>query len=400
MPTFFHSSINDFSIKLKPEHQEIQELARTFATNKIAPIANKIDQEDKIPDELIKKMSELGFFGVPYPTEYGGAGYDYLSMALVIEELARVSCAVSVIPVAHTLIAMPLTSFGTKDQKIQYLVPLAKGDKIGAHAMTEPGAGSDVAGITTTAVKDGDSWIINGTKTFCTNGDIADIFLIFARTSAIQDKRHLGLSAFIIERNTDGFTIGNPISKTGIRGSKSVELILEDVKIPDSDILGEEGKGFYVAMDCYDHGRIEIAAQGVGIAQAAIESAAKYITQRIAFGKPIMEFQGPQFLLAEASSELQASRLLTYWAASLRDQDKDFVSAACMAKMYATEAAERAALTAIKLGGSAGVATEYPMERYLRDIQVTKIYEGTNDIQRVTLGRLLYKETKNELGLT
>jgi len=266
--------------------------------------------------------------------------------------------------------------------------------------MTEPGAGSDVAGITTTAVKDGDSWIINGTKTFCTNGDIADIFLIFARTSAIQDKRHLGLSAFIIERNTDGFTIGNPISKTGIRGSKSVELILEDVKIPDSDILGEEGKGFYVAMDCYDHGRIEIAAQGVGIAQAAIESAAKYITQRIAFGKPIMEFQGPQFLLAEASSELQASRLLTYWAASLRDQDKDFVSAACMAKMYATEAAERAALTAIKLGGSAGVATEYPMERYLRDIQVTKIYEGTNDIQRVTLGRLLYKETKNELGLT
>ena len=398
MTKFLNPTVDDFSIYLKEEHKEIQDLARDFAINEITPIANKIDKDDHIPDSLIKKISELGFLGVPYPTKYGGAGYDYLSMAIVIEELARASCAVSVIPVAHTLIAMPLTSFGTDTQKQQFLIPLAKGEKIGAHAMTESGAGSDVAGISTKATKDGDNWVINGTKAWCTNGDIADTFLIFARTSEEQ-KRHLGISAFIVERGTPGFTVGNSLPKTGIRGSKSVELILEDVKVPHSNILGDEGKGFYVAMDCYDHGRIEIAAQGVGVGQAAIESASKYITQRNAFGRPIMEFQGPQFMLAEVTAELQASRLLTYWAASLRDQGRDFVSAAAIAKMYATEAGERAALTAIKLGGSAGVATEYPMERYLRDIQVTKIYEGTNDIQRVTLGKLLYKETKNELGI-
>jgi|TARA_B100001179_G_scaffold224111_1_gene202454 alkylation response protein AidB-like acyl-CoA dehydrogenase len=395
---FLNPDATDFSISLRDDHKEIQELARDFATNEVAPIANKIDEEDHIPNSLIKKMSELGFLGVPYPSEYGGAGYDYLSMAIVIEELARVSCAFSVIPVAHTLIAMPLTSFGTEDQKNKFLIPLAKGEKIGAHAMTEPGAGSDAAGISTAATKDGDDWIINGTKAWCTNGDIASTFLIFARTSD-EKKRHLGISAFIVERDTDGFTVGNSLPKTGIRGSQSVELVLDNVKVPNTNILGEEGKGFYVAMDCYDHGRIEIAAQGVGVGQAAIESASKYISQRIAFGQPIMEFQGPQFMLAEVAAEIQASRLLTYWAASLRDQGRDFVSAAAIAKMYATEAGERAALTAIKLGGSAGVAKEYPMERYLRDIQVTKIYEGTNDIQRVTLGKLLYKETKKELGL-
>ena len=398
MTKFLNPTIDDFSISLKDEHKDIQELARDFANNEIGPIANKIDAEDHIPDSLIQKMSELGFLGVPYPTEYGGIGMDYLSMAIVIEELARVSCAVSVIPVAHTLITMPLTSFGTEEQKQRFLIPLAKGEKIGAHAMTEPGAGSDPAGISTRATKDGDDWVINGTKAWCTNGDIANTFLIFARTSD-EKKRHMGMSAFIIERETPGFTVGNPLPKTGIRGSKSVELILEDVKVPHFNILGEEGRGFYVAMDCYDHGRIEIAAQGVGIGQAAIESASKYITQRKAFGQTIMDFQGPQFMLAEATAELQASRLLTYWAASLRDQGKDYVSSAAIAKMYATEAAERASLTAIKLCGSAGVATEYPMERYLRDSQITKIYEGTNDIQRVTLGRLLHKETKNELGL-
>lgn len=394
-------SISDYHIQLKPEHQEIQELAREFARNEIAPVADSIDKEDHIPEKIVRKMADLGFLGVPYPTEYGGVGSDYLSMALVIEELARISCAVSVIPVAHTLIAMPLFVYGSEDQKKRFLTPLAQGKKIGAHAMTEPAAGSDVAGIKTTARIEDDEWLLNGTKTFCTNGDIADLFLVFARTSDIIDeerKRHLGLSGFVLERGMEGFTVGNPIGKMGIRGSKSVELVFEGVKVPQVNLLGEEGKGFYMAMDCYDHGRIEVAAQGIGVAQAALDAAAKYDTQRIAFGKPIMEFQSPQFTLGEAASEIQAARLLTYQAASLRDQGKEFMPTACMAKMYATEVGERTALIAIRLAGSAGVATEYPMERYLRDIQVTKIYEGTNDIQRLTLGRLIYKEAKTALG--
>ncbi|MEE9283969.1 MAG: acyl-CoA dehydrogenase family protein [Nitrososphaerales archaeon] len=395
-------SISDYHIQLKPEHQEIQELAREFARNEIAPVADSIDKEDHIPEKIVRKMADLGFLGVPYPTEYGGVGSDYLSMALVIEELARISCAVSVIPVAHTLIAMPLFVYGSEEQKKRFLTPLAQGKKIGAHAMTEPAAGSDVAGIKTTAKIEDDEWLLNGTKTFCTNGDIADLFLVFARTSDIVDeerKRHLGLSGFVLERGMEGFTVGNPIGKMGIRGSKSVELVFEGVKVPQVNLLGEEGKGFYMAMDCYDHGRIEVAAQGIGVAQAALDAAAKYDTQRIAFGKPIMEFQSPQFTLGEAASEIQAARLLTYQAASLRDQGKEFMPTACMAKMYATEVGERTALIAIKLAGSAGVATEYPMERYLRDIQVTKIYEGTNDIQRLTLGRLIYKEAKTALGM-
>ncbi len=401
--TILSPSLSDCVINLDESHYDIQNLFREFAEDKIKPIADKIDKDDKIPDDLIRQLSELGAFGVPYPSEYGGAGYDYLSMAIVIEELARVSCAVSTIPVAHTLIAMPLYAFGTDEQKQKYLKPLASGDKIGAHAMTESSAGSDVAGIQTRATLDGDNWILNGSKTFCTNGDIADVFLVFARTSDLEPKaRHLGLDAFIIDRDTDGFTVGNPIPKTGLRGSKSVELHLENVCLSQNNLLkfnGETGKGFKLAMDCYDHGRIEVAAQGVGVGQAALESAAKYDTQRIAFGKPIMEFQGPQFMLAESASEIQSARLLTYLSASLRDQNKNFIPTACMAKMYSTEVAERAALNAIKLSGSAGVASEYPMERYLRDIQVTKIYEGTNDIQRLTLGRQIYKEAKSALGV-
>ena len=345
-------SISDYHIQLKPEHQEIQELAREFARNEIAPVADSIDKEDHIPEKIVRKMADLGFLGVPYPTEYGGVGSDYLSMALVIEELARISCAVSVIPVAHTLIAMPLFVYGSEEQKKRFLTPLAQGKKIGAHAMTEPAAGSDVAGIKTTARIEDDEWLLNGTKTFCTNGDIADLFLVFARTSDIVDeerKRHLGLSGFVLERGMEGFTVGNPIGKMGIRGSKSVELVFEGVKVPQVNLLGEEGKGFYMAMDCYDHGRIEVAAQGIGVAQAALDAAAKYDTQRIAFGKPIMEFQSPQFMLGEAASEIQAARLLTYQAASLRDQGKEFMPTACMAKMYATEVGERTALSAESL---------------------------------------------------
>jgi len=391
-------SVSDYSLTLAEEHREIQKLAREFAENEVGPIADKIDKEDKIPVEIVRKIGELGFLGVPYPAEFGGVGSDYLSMAIVIEELARISCAVSVLPVAHTLAAMPIYVHGTEEQKKKYLVPLAEGKKIGAHAMTEAAAGSDIAGIRSVARKEGDTYVINGSKVFCTNGDIAETFVIFARTNPPKEKRQLGISAFIVERGMKGFTVGKPIGKTGIHGSQSVELVMEDLVVPHENLLGEEDKGFYLALDCYDHGRIEVAAQGVGVGQAAMEAAAKYTAQRVAFGQPLLEFQGPQFMLGESSAEVSAARLLTYWAASLKDQGKDFAAAASMAKMYATEAGERAALLAIKLGGSAGVATEYPMERFLRDIQVTKIYEGTNDIQRLTLGRIIYKEAKVILG--
>ena len=392
-------SASEYSLTLGVEHREIQKLARDFAENEIAPIADKIDKEDKIPEEIVRKIGELGFLGVPYPAEFGGVGSDYLSMAIVIEELARISCAVSVLPVAHTLAAMPIYVHGTEEQKKKYLIPLAKGEKVGAHAMTEAAAGSDIAGIKSLARKEENKYIINGSKVFCTNGDVAETFVIFARTSPPpKEKRQLGISAFIVERGMKGFTVGKPIGKTGLHGSQSVELLMEDLVVPKENLLGEEDKGFYLALDCYDHGRIEVAAQGVGVGQAAMEAAAKYTAQRIAFGQPLLEFQGPQLMLGEASAEVSAARFLTYWAASLKDQGKDFAAAASMVKMYATEAGERAALLAIKLGGSAGVATEYPMERFLRDIQVTKIYEGTNDIQRLTLGRMIYKEVKIILG--
>ena len=344
------------------------------------------------------KKAEAGYAAITWPEEFGGLGGTAIQSVIYSQEEAKYNVPTGFFEIGLGMCIPTMMAWATKEQNERFVKPALYGEEVWCQLFSEPSAGSDVAGVRTKAEKDGDDWIINGTKAWCTNGDIANTFLIFARTSD-EKKRHLGISAFIVERDTDGFTVGNSLPKTGIRGSQSVELVLDNVKVPNTNILGEEGKGFYVAMDCYDHGRIEIAAQGVGIGQAAIESASKYISQRIAFGQPIMEFQGPQFMLAEVAAEIQASRLLTYWAASLRDQGKDFVSAAAIAKMYATEAGERAALTAIKLGGSAGVAKEYPMERYLRDIQVTKIYEGTNDIQRVTLGKLLYKETKKELGL-
>ncbi|HEY4673725.1 MAG TPA: acyl-CoA dehydrogenase family protein, partial [Nitrososphaerales archaeon] len=248
-------SVSEYSLTLSEEHREIQKLAREFAENEIAPIADKIDKEDKIPAEIVRKIGELGFLGVPYPAEFGGVGSDYLSMAIVIEELARISCAVSVLPVAHTLAAMPIYIHGTEEQKKKYLIPLAKGEKLGAHAMTEAAAGSDVAGIKSVARKEGNKYIINGSKVFCTNGDVAETFVIFARTNPPpKEKRQLGISAFIVERGMKGFTVGKSIGKTGIHGSQSVELIMEDLVVPEENLLGEEDKGFYLALDCYDHG--------------------------------------------------------------------------------------------------------------------------------------------------
>lgn len=386
----------DYVVKVDAQHEEFRHIIREFAAKEIEPIAKEIDRSNAVPDSLIKKGVELGLPGIGVREEYGGTGAGMLSLAIVVEEISRISAACSVVFVASYLVSEPLQEFGTEEQKRRFLVPLAKGQKFGAHAMTEPGAGSDVAGIQTTATKDDGEYVINGRKIFITNGDRADVFLVFARTSPppSPDKRHLGITAFLIERGTLGLQTGKKIETMGLRGSQPVEIILDQVRVPKENILGREGEGAYVALNTYDRGRIGVSAQGVGIAQAAYEAALKYAATRTAFESRLLEFQQVQFKLAEMAVELHSARLLTYWAASLLDQGKDFVKAASIAKIVATEAAEKAALAAMMIHGAYGVATDYPVERYLRDVQIIKTYEGTNDIQRLTIAKELIKELR------
>ncbi len=317
-------------------------------------------------------------------------------MVIAIEEIARVSAACSTVFVASHLVSEPLNEWGSAEQKKRFLVPMVSGEKIGAHAMTEPGAGSDVAGIKSTAKLHGTHWEINGRKTFITNGEIADLYLVFARTSPPPSarERHKGLSAFIVERGTEGFQVGSHIETTGLRGSQPSELILDHVKVPTDNLVGKEGDGFYIGVKTYDRGRVDVSAQGVGIAQAAYEAAINYAQTRTSFEKPLIEFQQVQYKLAEMAMGLHTARLLTYWAASLKDQGKEFVKAASIAKVTSTETAERLALLAMMIHGGYGVATEYPVERFLRDSQIIKTYEGTNDIQRLTIAKQLIRELK------
>jgi len=386
----------DYEVKLTPEHESLRHTIRDFAEKEIRPIAAEIDRKNQIPRDLIDRIAKLGVTAVTYKEEYGGLGADLLSMVIALEELARVSAACSTIFVASHLVSEPINDWGTEAQKKHYLIPMVSGEKIGAHAMTEPGAGSDVAGIKSTATMHGSQWEITGRKTFITNGEIADIYLVFARTSPApnKEKRHKGLSAFIVERGTEGFRVGSKIETTGLRGSQPSELILDNVKVPKENLLGKEGEGFYIGVKTYDRGRIDVAAQGVGIAQAAYEAAVSYAQTRTSFETPLIDFQQVQYKLAEMAIGLHTARLLTYWAASLKDQGKDFVKAASIAKVTSTETAERLSLMAMMIHGGYGVATEYPVERFLRDSQIIKTYEGTNDIQRLTIAKQLLKELK------
>jgi alkylation response protein AidB-like acyl-CoA dehydrogenase len=386
----------DYEVKLTPEHESLRHTIRDFAEKEIRPVAAEIDRKNQIPRDLINRIAKLGVTAVTYKEEYGGLGADLLSMVIALEELARVSAACSTIFVASHLVSEPINDWGTEAQKKHYLVPMVSGDKIGAHAMTEPGAGSDVAGIKSTAKMHGSQWEITGRKMFITNGEIADIYLVFARTSPAPNKeqRHKGLSAFIVERGTEGFRVGSKIETTGLRGSQPSELILDNVMVPKENLLGKEGEGFYIGVKTYDRGRIDVAAQGVGISQAAYEAAVSYAQTRTSFETPLIDFQQVQYKLAEMAIGLHTARLLTYWAASLKDQGKDFVKAASIAKVTSTETAERLALMSMMIHGGYGVATEYPVERFLRDSQIIKTYEGTNDIQRLTIAKQLLKELK------
>ena len=389
-------SPTDYSISITEEQEAFRRAVRDFAEKELAPVAQKIDRENQMDMNLVKRAAELGLFGVTFPEEYGGGGGDPLSLVIATEEIARFSAAFAAVVGASYLVSTPVFLFGTEEQKKKFLVPMAKGEKIAAHAMTEPGTGSDVAAITSTAEKRGDRYVINGKKMFITNGDKAEIFLIFARTSPKQaEKRHHGVTAFLAEKGMPGLSVGQRADVIGLRGDQPVEIMMDNLEVPETNIVGEIGRGVRVALTTYDYGRVGVAAQGVGLAQAALEAAVNYSTQRQTFDTYLLSYQQVQFKIAEMTAAVHTARLLTYWAATLTKKGKDFIKASSIAKVSATEAAEKNAHMAMLIMGAYGVSTDMQVERILRDSQIIKTYEGTNDIQRLTI----MKEVAKEMGV-
>jgi len=389
-------SPSDYNITISEEQEAFRKAVREFAEKELGPVAQKIDRENQMDMGLVKRAAELGLFGIPFPEEYGGGAGDDLSLVLATEEIARFSAAFSAVVGATYLVSTPIFLFGTEEQKQKYLIPIAKGEKIAAHAMTEPSTGSDVAAITTTATKSGDKYTINGRKMFITNGDKAETFLIFARTSPKgEGKRHHGVTAFIAEKGMPGLKVGQRADVIGLRGDQPVELVFEDLEVPEANVVGEVGRGVRIALTCYDHGRVGVAAQGTGLAQAALEAALSYSTQRQTFDTYLLSYQQVQFKIAEMTAAVHTARLLTYWAAALTKKGKDFIKASSIAKIAATEAAEKNAHMAMLIMGAYGVSAEMQVERILRDSQIIKTYEGTNDIQRLTI----MKEVAKEMGV-
>jgi butyryl-CoA dehydrogenase len=368
----------------------VQKTAREFAQTEVLPKAAEIDREHRHPAELVKRMAELGFLGMAVPEEYGGAGLDHVSYALAMEEIARACASTAVImSVNNSLVCDPLYRFGTEAQKQQWLAPLAKGELLGCFALSEPEAGSDAAAQKTTATKDGDGWVLQGTKNWITNGPVADVCVLFAMNDRAAG--HKGITAFIVPLKHPGVRVGTPDEKLGIRGSKSSQIFLDDVRLSGDHLLGEVGAGFKVAMGTLDGGRIGIAAQALGIARAALEDALAYAQQRRTFGQPIIKHQAIAFKLADMATEIDAARLLTLRAAWLKDGKQPYGKEAAMAKLYASDVANRAAREAIQVFGGNGYVTEYPVERHFRDAKITEIYEGTSEIQRLVIAGYLAK---------
>ena len=369
---------------LSKEHEMARTLFRDFAQNEVKPYAQEVDETEQFPTETTEKMKKLGFMGIPIPKEYGGQGCDTLTYAMCIEELSKVCGTTGVIVSAHTsLCAEPLKKFGTPEQKEKFLVPIANGTKLGAFGLTEPGAGTDASGQQTKAVLDGDEYIINGSKIFITNGKEADVYIVFAMTD--KSKGTKGISAFIIEKGTPGFTFGTKEKKMGIRGSSTYELIFTDCRIPKANLLGQEGKGFGIAMQTLDGGRIGIAAQALGLAAGALETTIAYVKERKQFGKSIAKFQNTQFELADMATKLEAARLLVYKAAIAKDTQKIFSVEAAMAKLFAAEVAMEVTTKAVQLHGGYGYTREYDVERMMRDAKITEIYEGTSEVQKMVI---------------
>ncbi len=373
------------------EQEMMRKVIRDFAEKEIEPEIERMEKEDRFPTEIVKRMGELGFMGIPIPTEYGGSGMDFVSYILAIEELSKVSATVGVILSVHTSVGTnPILYFGTEEQKQRYIPKLATGEFVGGFALTEPGAGSDAAQLKTRAVKDGDTYILTGSKAFITNGGEADTYVTFARTG--EEKGPKGISAFIIEKDTPGVIIGKKENKMGLRGSPTVELIFDQCRVHKSQLLGKEGDGFSIAMANLNIGRIGIAAQALGIAQAALANSVNYAKEREQFGKPIAHQQGVSFKLADMATEVEAAKLLTYNAASLVEREMDCIKEVSMAKMYASKTAMQAAIEAVQIHGGYGYTEDYPVERLFRDAKVTEIYEGTNEIQHIVISKQLLKE--------
>ncbi len=374
----------DFQIT--EEHQMIRRMVRDFAEKEIAPRAEEIDATDQFPFDIFKRMGELGILGMPFPEQYGGAGGDYLGQVIALEEIARVSGSIAIILDAHTsLCCEPIYLFGSQEQKQKYLVPLARGEKIGAFGLTEPQAGSDAGATRTRAVRSRNEWVINGQKIFITNGSIADVVVITAKTD--PEKKTKGISAFIIEKGTPGFKPGRDEKKMGLKGSVTSELFFEDCHIPVEHLLGKENQGFKQFMTTLDAGRVAIAAMALGLAQGAYEKALAYSKERVQFDQPIAKFQAVQWMIAEMATEIDAARLMVNRAAWLKVRGEPFTKEAAMAKLFTTEVSERVCYKAIQIHGGYGYMREYAVERMYRDQRLCSIGEGTNEIQRLVIAR-------------
>ncbi|ARK22189.1 acyl-CoA dehydrogenase [Sporosarcina sp. P26b] len=376
--------------KLSEEHEMIRKMVRDFAQKEVAPTAAQRDEDETFDMDIFHKMAELGLTGIPWPEEYGGIGSDFLAYVIAVEELSRVCASTGVVLSAHTSLAgWPLYKYGNEEQKQKYLRPLAEGSKMGAYCLTEAGSGSDAGGMKTTAKLDGDDYVLNGSKIFITNGGIADTYIVFAVTD--PESKHKGTSAFIVESTFEGFSVGKKEKKMGIRSSPTTEVVLENCRVPKENLLGEEGDGFIIAMKTLDGGRNGIAAQAVGIAQGALDAAVDYSKERTQFGKPIVANQGISFKLADMATATEASRLLTYQAAWLESNDLPYGKASAMAKLMAGDTAMKVTTEAVQVFGGYGYTKDYPVERYMRDAKITQIYEGTQEIQRLVISRMLTK---------
>jgi butyryl-CoA dehydrogenase len=374
--------------KLSKEHEMLRQMYRDFAQNEIKPIAAEIDEEERFPWETVKKMGQLGMMGVYFPKEYGGAGADVLAYAMCVEEIGKVCGSTSIVVSSHTsLCCAPIYEFGTEAQKRKYLPDLLQGKKVGAFGLTEPSAGTDASGVQTTAVFDGDHYVLNGSKIFITNGGAAQVYVIFAMTDRSQGSR--GISAFIVERDFPGFSVGREEKKMGIRGSSTTELVMEDCIVPKENLLGKEGQGFKIALHTLDGGRIGVAAQALGIGEGAIDEALQYVQERVQFGKRISQFQWTQFQLADMATKMQAAQYLVYAAACAKQDGIDYSQQAAMAKLFASEAASDVTRRVVQLFGGYGFTREYPVERMMRDAKITEIYEGTSEAQRMVIAKYL-----------
>ncbi len=374
---------------LTEEHQLIRSGVREFCQKYVEPCAEITDSEAKFPADTVKKLADQDWLGIPFPQEYGGAGADYLSYIIVVEELSRACATTGFTLECHTSLACyPLFKFGTEEQKQKYLVPLCKGEMLGSFALTEPGAGTDAAAASTTAVLDGDQWVINGSKIFISNAPVAGVIIVFAMTD--KSKGTKGITAFIVPAGSPGLVIGKHLNKMGIRGSLTAEVFLKDCRIPKENILGGEGQGFKIAMMTLDGGRIGIAAQALGIAQAALDESISYSKERVQFGKPIASLQAIQWMVANMATEVEASRFLTYHAAWCYDQGLPYSKEAAMAKLFASETAARQTNRAVQIHGGIGFIKGHKVERLYRDAKITEIYEGTSEVMRMVIaGSLL-----------